>query len=84
MTTGRGSAMDYPVKARVLARVPKSKDIETHVRLVEVDGLTSVSISDFVVSLGEYGRGYWLPADERVLGLIAQALGQVTSSTKVE
>lgn len=75
--------MQYPVRQRVLARMEKAQDVETHVRLVEIDNVTSVAISDYIVSLDEYGRSYWLPRDESVLRLIAQALSQVTDSTSV-
>jgi hypothetical protein len=73
----------HPVKQRVLASVPKSLDVETHVRLVEIDGHTSVALSDYIVSLGEYGRSYWMDPNESNLKMIAQALSQITSGTKV-
>lgn len=74
---------EYPVRQRVLARLYKAQDVETHVRLVEIDKTISVAISDYIVSLDEYGRSYWLPRDEASLRLVAQALSQITDSTQV-
>lgn len=76
-------SQEYPVRQRVLARFDKAQDLETHVRLVEIDTITSLAISDYIISLDEYGRSYWLPRDPASLKLVAQALSNITEDTKV-
>ena len=67
----------------MLAIVPKAQDVETHVRLVEIDGITSVALSDYIPSLKEYGRSYWMSVNEVNLKMVAQALSQITDNTVV-
>lgn len=43
-----------------LAVLPKSADLETHVRLVLLGERRILEFVDFVPSLGEFGRGYWI------------------------
>lgn len=43
-----------------LAVLPKSADLETHVRLVSLADRRILELVDFVPSLGEFGRGYWI------------------------
>lgn len=48
-----------PAQVVILARIPKARDLETHVREVDVDGTLVLELRDFIPSLSEYGRGYW-------------------------
>ncbi len=68
-----------PATQRILVSTRKAKDLEAHVRTVDVDGVRVVEIRDFIPSLGEYGRGYWIPADRVSLSVIAQALLQAAA-----
>lgn len=70
---------DSPSAETVLATVRKASDLESRVRFVQVDGFKVVEIRDFIPSLGEYGRGYWIPADRVSLSVIAQALLQAAA-----
>ena len=45
---------------RTLARLPKSADLETHVRLLHLDERRIVEFVDYVPSLDQFGRGYWI------------------------
>lgn len=60
--------------AEVLSTIRKTADLETHVRLVEVDGVSVLELRDYIPSLKEYGRGYWIPADGATVSQLAQAL----------
>lgn len=42
----------------------KLPDLDTHVRRIEVDGQVRIELRDYIVSLGEHGRGYWFPEDD--------------------
>ena len=67
-------------KETLLVRLAKAPDLETHLRLVEVDGIGIegigvVEIRDYIPSLAEYGRGYWFTMDdENSLRKIGNAL----------
>lgn len=64
----------HPGEVQVLATVPKARDLEAHVRHVVIDGVEVVELRDHITSLGEYGRGYWLPADKEGLQRIIDVL----------
>lgn len=63
--------------AKVLGVVRKSADLETHIRTVELDGISVLEFRDYIPSLGEYGRGYWLPVNGQVLNETVQVLLRV-------
>ncbi|MHA7862062.1 hypothetical protein ACX1DX_11905 [Tessaracoccus sp. Y36] len=67
------------VQEEILATVRKAGDLESRVRTIEVDGVKVVEMRDFIPSLGEYGRGYWIPADRGTLTTIAHALLQAAT-----
>lgn len=56
-----------PAKARVIGIVPKAPDLECHIRVVEIENVRVVEFRDFIPSLQEYGRGYWIPLTETSL-----------------
>jgi hypothetical protein len=66
--------MTTELNENLLASVRKASDLEARIRFVEVDGVKVVEIRDFIPSLGEYGRGYWIPADRATVSAVAQAL----------
>lgn len=64
-----------------LAVLPKSADLETHVRLVRIGDRRILELVDFIPSLSEYGRGYWVSVtDNFVLDDLAAALDRVRSA----
>lgn len=65
----------HAVKTSVLARIKKSSDLETHVRLVRVEGAEVLEFRDYIPSLDEYGRGYWFNANDMTnLKLVSDAI----------
>lgn len=61
-----------------LAVLPKSADLQTHVRLLRLEERTIVEFVDFVPSLGEFGRGYWITVTEAaVLDELIAALEKI-------
>lgn len=63
-------------KARTLGKFEKAPDLETHIRTVDVDGVRVIELRDYIVSLKEYGRGYWVPLNPEVLEALEAALKQ--------
>lgn len=66
--------MQVDIKAHIEGRIHKAPDLEMHVRTLEVDGEKFVEFRDFVPSLNEYRRGYWVPNDRAVLVQIIESL----------
>lgn len=66
--------------ADLILSVPKQPDIDTHVRVVRVEGVEVLEIRDYIDSLGEYGRGYWFPLE--ALDDVIAAFQQVKASIK--
>lgn len=67
-------------KTNQVAAFHKLPDLDTHVRVIEIEGQRRVELRDYIVSLGEYGRGYWFPEDDldRVIdALLAIKSGRV-------
>ena len=59
----------------LLAVLPKATDLETHVRLLTFGEREILELVDFVPSLDQYWRGYWLPmADRGAWGALGRAL----------
>jgi len=66
-----------PEPARTLVTLPKSADLEVHVRLLSIEDRTIVEFVDYVPSLQQYGRGFWLPIeDPGALRGLARALAE--------
>lgn len=42
-------------------KVRKAVDLEMHVRVIKLDDIEVVEMRDYIPSLKEYGRGYWVP-----------------------
>lgn len=72
-----------PAATRVVGAIPKAPDLEAHVRVVEVENVRLVEIRDFIPSLQEYGRGYWLPMTEAALYGVMNAFNEVLTSERV-
>lgn len=63
--------MPKPAKISVIQTVTKGTDLECHLRIVDVEGVKVVELRDFIPSLGEYGRGYWIPLNtEDIFSLV--------------
>lgn len=62
---------------QVLARLPRTDDLEVHLRLVDVDGEVFVELRQYVISLKKYGRGVWLHKDPEVLTMLRDAIDRL-------
>lgn len=56
-----------PAETRVVSVITKAPDLECHIRIVDVEGVRVVELRDYIPSLGEYGRGYWMPLTQASL-----------------
>ena len=72
-----------PAVARVVAEIVKAPDLRAHVRVVEVEGMKVVEIRDYIPSLSEYGRGYWLPLTESAVYGILSGLQEVAETEEL-
>lgn len=55
--------------------LPKASDLEVHVRVLTMGSRRIVELIDHVPSLGEFGRGFWIPVDDSDgVRAVAQAL----------
>lgn len=71
---------DNPANTRVITSFTKAADLQCHVRVVKVENVTVLELRDYIPSLEEYGRGYWVPmTKEAVFGLM-NALTEVGNS----
>jgi len=70
------SASTGPADVRVIARLPKVTDLETHVRVIRVDGKVAIELRDYVVSTGTYVGGYWIPASQTSVESLQDALSE--------
>lgn len=62
----------------VHTKVPKTSDLEIHVSTVEAPGGDVYGeIREYVVSLGQYGRGITFPATQEILESITLGLGSI-------
>jgi hypothetical protein len=59
---------------QLIVALPKARDMECHVRVMHVGGLRVVELRDYIPSLSEYGRGFWIPADEGNIQHLIDAL----------
>jgi hypothetical protein len=69
-----------PAKSRIVGVLPKAPDLECHIRIVEVENVRVVELRDYIPSLEEYGRGYWLPMTESALFGAINGLTEVINS----
>lgn len=69
-----------PSRSRVIAEITKAPDLKARVRVVEVDEMRVVEIRDYIPSLDEYGRGYWLPLTEDAVYSVISALQEVANT----
>jgi hypothetical protein len=73
-------AKKHVVRTTILARVKKLADLETHIRLVRVEGVEVLEFRDYVPSLDEYGRGYWFDVQSpSTVQTIIEALTEVAN-----
>lgn len=69
-----------PAKSRVVSVITKAPDLECHVRVVDVDGVRTAEFRDYIPSLKEYGRGYWMPLTQASLYGLMNGLTEVLNS----
>lgn len=70
-----------PASTRVVGVFTKAADLQTHIRIVEIDNVKVMEFRDFIPSLSEYGRGYWTPLTE---GAVYGILNAVTDIANAE
>jgi hypothetical protein len=73
-----------PAKSRVVGVLPKAPDLECHVRVIEVENVRVAEFRDYIPSLEEYGRGYWLPMSESALYGAINAITEIINSETLE
>lgn len=72
-----------PASTRVIQTVEKSSDLECHLRVVEIEGVNVVEMRDYIPSLQEYGRGYWLPLRSDVIFSLINGLTDVARAEEI-
>lgn len=73
-------AVKAAAKHDVRLKVQKAADLETHLRIVDIDGTKYVEVRDYIISSKEYGRGYWLPLDKAVLSSLSRSLAEIAKA----
>jgi hypothetical protein len=73
-----------PAKSRVIGVLPKAADLECHVRVVEVENVRVLEFRDYIPSLEEYGRGFWLPLTEASLFGAVNAITEILNSETIQ
>lgn len=66
-------------KQKTYGEILKANDLVTHVRTVNVDGVQVVELRDYIPSLGDYGRGYWIPREPEALSAVIDALVKIAN-----
>jgi hypothetical protein len=69
-----------PAKSRVVAVLSKAPDLECHIRVIEIENVKVAEFRDYIPSLEEYGRGYWLPLTEGALFGAVNAVTEIVNS----
>jgi hypothetical protein len=73
-----------PAKSRVVGVLPKAPDLECHVRVIDVENVRVAELRDYIPSLEEYGRGYWLPMSESALYGAINAITEIINSETLD
>lgn len=68
---------------RVVQAIEKGTDLECHLRVVEVEGVKVVEFRDYIPSLKQYGRGYWMPLEEDKIFSMINGLTEITRSEEM-
>lgn len=69
-----------PATTRTVTTFIKAADLECHIRLVNVENVRVVEMRDYIPSLGEYGRGYWLPMTRDAVFSALNALTEIAQT----
>lgn len=72
-----------PASSRVVGVIAKAPDLECHVRVIDVENVRLVELRDYIPSLQEYGRGFWLPLTEAALYGVMNSLTEIVNSEPV-
>ena len=72
-----------PADTRVVGIVKKAADLECHARVVTVDNVRLFELRDYIPSLKEYGRGYWMPLTESAVYSVMGAMNEILNSEEV-
>lgn len=72
-----------PASVRVIQKIEKAPDLECHIRIVEIESVKVVELRDYIPSLKEYGRGYWIPLKADSVFSIINGLTEVARTEDV-
>lgn len=72
-----------PAATRVVGVIQKAVDLECHVRVVTIDSVRLFELRDYIPSLKEYGRGYWMPLTESAVYGVMGAMNEILNSETV-
>jgi hypothetical protein len=72
-----------PAVTRTITTFTKAADLECHVRLVTVENVRVLELRDFIPSLGEYGRGYWIPMTRDAVFSVLNGLNEVAQTEQL-
>lgn len=67
--------MATPKAPKLMARIPKERDLECHVRTQTVFGTEFIEIRDFIPSTKTYSRGFMM--DMRLLSRLNEELAKI-------
>lgn len=72
-----------PASTRTVTTFIKAADLECHVRLVTVENVRVVEFRDYIPSLQEYGRGFWIPMTRDAVFTVLNGLTEVAQSEEL-
>ncbi len=68
---------------RVVQIIDKASDLQTHMRVVEVEGIKVVEFRDYIPSTKTYRRGYWIPLNQQDVFSVMNGLTEIANSELV-
>lgn len=72
-----------PAITRTITTLTKAADLECHVRLVTVENVRVLEFRDYIPSLNEYGRGYWVPMTRDAVFTLLNGLTEVAQTEQL-
>jgi hypothetical protein len=67
------------LEPHIVVQMPSRDDVTLAVRLCCVDYVAYVDVREFSDAQQKWLMGFWLPADQRVLGMLAQVLADAAT-----
>lgn len=69
-----------PATTRVITTFTKAADLECHIRLITIENVRVMEFRDYIPSLQEYGRGYWVPMTKDAIFSVLNGITDVAHS----